>query len=1107
MLLALTFLSSPLDGQQANLKFRHLTVEDGLPAASANCILQDRQGYIWIGTEGGLCRYDGVRFEYFPRRMRDSSIQNGVLITCLALDSAGTVWIGTDLGVCTLDVEDRCIKGLDSESLLDSAGWVTALACDRKDRVWIATARGVFVMDLRRESSISLRKELISGSSMSSDTVYSIAIDRQNFAWLGSEAGLDRLDLEQMSVTSHLSSALEATDGLSSNVVHSLLVDSKNTLWIGTYDGLDVLGVDDGKIRKHLLRSAVHAADPKNYIAAVCEDAYGDIWFGGPSGLYHYVRNRDSLVHVMNDPYDPASLLSNQVISLMVDQGGTLWVGSRKGVSSFSPFANKFTVFKNQPNNPNSLRNNRVWSFDLDGEDRLWIGTTDGIDLFDRRASSFNHSIQNSDERWSITKEFVLPILLDRHGDRWFGTWTSGLVKMSKRGTFSRHTIGSSDVDFRGILSLLEDRRGVLWVGTRKGLFNFDRTAERFVKPEMGKSDALAMERGIFCIFEDRDGILWFGTSDLLVRFDPEVGALSSVSSPIINSICQPSQKRDELFVSTVAGLDIYDVDDLRKRSSHLGVAEGLPSDNVNGVLEHPDGRFWLSTSRGLARYDSKMGAIRTYDVHDGLPGNELLNQAFLKSPSGEMFFGGNNGFVSFFPGELRDNPHVPPVVISSFRVFERGGKEMLLAAEASSQLELAYTQNTFSFDFAALDYAMPERNRYAFKLEGFENEWRTVANDQRSGMYTNLDPGEYTLRVKGSNGDGAWNETGASVGIRIAPPLWATWYFRGGTAGLLVLLAASFYSYRIKKIARVNLELESKVHDRTRELHRSNQELSLYKNNLEAQVRERTLELERIVMTLEAEVASRERIQRELISYQKDLQHLASDLSKSEERERRRIATFLHDVVGQTLFFCKMKLGSLKGGAHEAELTKVHGLVQDLLNEVQSLTFDLSPPVLYELGLDEAIVWLIEQLGRTHPAEISYQRNDHLSVVSEETRFVVFTAARELLTNALKHANAAHVDVSLVVEEPGVIRLSVVDDGTGFEPSEILGSAAGRRSTAGGFGLFNVKERLTFLGGSLKIDSGPGRGTAADLILPLNGRNEQPRAQHITQSQRKVQP
>jgi signal transduction histidine kinase len=452
------------------------------------------------------------------------------------------------------------------------------------------------------------------------------------------------------------------------------------------------------------------------------------------------------------------------------------------------------------------------------------------------------------------------------------------------------------------------------------------------------------------------------------------------------------------------------------------------------------------------------------------------------------MFFGGNNGFISFFPDDIRDNPHVPPVVINKITVFTQGEKGGRLVTEAARPVDLEYTQNTFSFEFAALDYAMSERNRYAIMLEGFERDWRYLAAGEHSEMYTNLDPGEYTLRVKGSNGDGVWNNDGAAVRIMIHPPYWMTWYFRTGAACFALLLVGSLFTYRIKTIARRNLELERKVQERTSELHQSNEELNRYKQTLEEQVKERTLALERTVMTLQAEVTSRERIQRELISYQKDLQQLASDLSRSEERERRRIAAFLHDVVGQTLFFCKMKLGSLKEDAGTADLAHVHGLVEDLLNQVQSLTFDLSPPVLYELGLDEAIMWLIEQRSKSQEAEIVYHRGELPERLSDEARFVVFTAARELLTNALKHSGARHIAIFLGEREPGHIRLAVEDDGRGFDPDSVIGRAAGRKGAPGGFGLFNVRERLSFLGGTVRIESAPGRGSTVELVLPLNG-------------------
>lgn len=1084
--------SSPASAQpEPNPMFRHLTVEDGLPSGSVNCILQDRQGYIWIGTEGGLCRYDGVRFEYFFHNEQDSLSLLSNFVYALAEDSSGSIWVGTTAGLCELDPFHGTFKRLFGEGEVGSQNgprWVSSLLCDTKGSVWASSISGLRRIDAQTGRVSIFRHDPDRTSSISSDSVFTLIAEAEGMLWLGTASGLDEFDPTTGRVLRHYSSFESEGRDVPLRMILSLLLDENRSLWVGTADGLIRFDLTQRRFQRLMIKLENPTSDTRTYVAALSEDSSKNVWVGLPVGLVRLDASLKSMSRYLNDPVVPTSLNNNQILSLVCDEGGTLWVGTRLGVNTLSQNANKFHVFRNHPMKANSLKNNRVWSFCLDDDNKLWLGTTGGVEVFHRAAAMFDHSSQGSSPHWDIARDFVWPIIRDRSGNHWLGTWTSGLVKVSSGGQIKKFLSPVHDFDARRVVSLVQDHEGIVWVGTGKGLYAFDPTSESFLITPAGVDLNFVKDDVISYLYEDSVGDLWIGTYNGVVHFDRRKGKVLRLGNSMVLCILERRSSSGEFIIGTTSGIDFVEPDAPERIAKHEGTESGLPSEVVCGMLEDSAGFLWLSTLRGLVKFNPDTKFLRVYDVHDGLPGNEFNQLAFLKSPSGEMFFGGNNGFVSFFPSELQDNPHVPPVVINRFRVFERGGKEDLLFSTSSKQLDLSSAQNTFSFEFAALDYAMPERNRYAIMLEGFEHEWRHLEPDQRSEMYTNLDPGEYTLRVRGSNGDGVWNNEGASVKILIHPPFWATWYFRGGAILCVVLLAVSFYTYRVKKVAERNIELESKVQERTRELHESNEQLSLYKNNLETQVKERTLDLERIVMTLQAEVSSRERIQKELINYQKDLQHLASDLSKSEERERRRIAIFLHDVVGQTLFFCKMKVGSMKDGPHAAELVKVHGLVEDLLNQVQSLTFDLSPPVLYELGLEEAIVWLIEQMRNTHSTEVHYTRTHLPRTIPEEARFVVFTAARELLTNALKHSAASRIDIALLVDEPGLIRLSVADDGCGLDAEQLLGSTARRKRGRGGFGLFNVRERMTFLGGTLKVESSPGRGTLVELTLPLNG-------------------
>jgi signal transduction histidine kinase len=542
-------------------------------------------------------------------------------------------------------------------------------------------------------------------------------------------------------------------------------------------------------------------------------------------------------------------------------------------------------------------------------------------------------------------------------------------------------------------------------------------------------------------VLEDRTGVVWVGTSgDGLYRYDPANGNWRhywhdpddphGLSSNSVESIHE--DESGVLWLATRGGLDRFDRE--TETFAHYKVQDGLANENVFGMMqERPPpsggvGYLWLATDGGLSRFDPRTETFKNYYASDGLQSNSFWRNAYYQSPDGEMFFGGVNGLDLFHPDQITDNPHPPPVVIAAFSLFNQVVRTNLRSDE---RIELGYQENFVSFDFAALDYHNPEKNQYAYKMEGVDDDW-VYAGTRRHADYPNLRPGDYAFRVKGSNSDGVWNEEGISVSITIRPPFWATWWFRGIL--LLALAGVAFGAYRLR--------LRS-VEARSREL--------------EVQVTERTAELEREVEhRLQVEDALRQ-----------------SEMAKAVTAERSRLARELHDAVTQTLFSASLiaevlpRLWAKDPERGQQQLEEVRLLNRGALAEMRSLLLELRPEALAQAKMDD----LLRQLGRAMTGRTGVPVSVSVDVqcpLPAEVQVALYRIAQEALNNAAKHAEASQVDVLFQCEENRAT-LSIRDDGRGFDVGNI---------PPGHLGLGIMEERASAIGAALEIVSAPGEGT-----------------------------
>lgn len=842
--------------QEPRVRFEHLSIEQGLSESIVTAITQDSRGFMWFGTEDGLNVYDGYSFKIIRNDPENPSSISYNQITTIFEDRTGWLWIGTFNGGLNhhdphSDVFVR-YRSDAQDSLSLSSDIIWSIHEDRQGRLWIGTAQGLNMIVLEpadrkkaqgKAGFIRYTHDPASPFGLSHDEVRAVFEDDDGNLWIGTDGGLNLMADEKTANPDEqrfycFRHDPDDSSSLSQDTVRVIYQDRTGTLWVGTDGGLNRL-VKTGKIdegRNPDVRFIQYHHDPEDpfslsheEIYTIYEDRYGYLWIGtNGGGLDMFDRSSERFVHYQRDFQDASSLSYNEIRSIFEDRSGIIWIGTYgAGINKVDRARKQFSLYRPEPGNPNSLNEEIIWSFCEDHR-FLWVGTQNGLNRMDMSTGEWRHYLHDPADPHSLSDNIVRVVFQDRSGRLWIGT-EEGLNLMEReRGTFIRfqhNPEDSSSISHNQIRDIYEDRMGVLWISTHGGGLNRlipgSHPAQATFKsyrhdPQNPASISSDFLRGII---EDRKGDFWFGTlGGGLNKFDRQKGsatvyranaqAAGSLSSDYIFSLYE--DRVGHFWIGTFGGgLNKFDRES--GTSEYFTQKDGLPNDVIYGILEDNTGNLWLSTNEGLSKFDPKSETFRNYTERDGLQSKEFDGGAFYKSKSGELFFGGIHGFNSFYPENIRDNPYVPPVVITAFHKLN---KEVRFDRPISEvrKIRLTHKDYVFSFEFAALDYTAPEMNRYAYKMEGLDKEWIATGANKRYANYTTLSPGVYVFKVIGSNNDGVWNEKGTVVTISIAPAFHQTWFFR-----FLVLLAFVFssllvYRRRVRNV-RYKTELQA-AHD-----------------------------------------------------------------------------------------------------------------------------------------------------------------------------------------------------------------------------------------------------------------------------------------------------
>ena len=838
LLIILILLSgASLPAQQQDIRFDQLTIEDGLSQSSVFTILQDSRGFIWFGTEDGLNKYDGYTFRiYSTSKNLDSTSLSDSWINWLVEDRDSVIWIACSEGglnrfdPITQTFDHFFNRPGDPASL--SSNRIQTLYIDDKNNLWVGTAGdGLNRFNRKGRSFTRYMHSDENPQSLSDNKILSIFEDHTGRLWIGTDGGgLNAFDPETEHFSVYNYGSRNSTS-LSNGRIYAIAEDSSGVLWLATDAGLNTLDKTRKEFRTYLYDEKSVYSPGSNQIRSLCIDHQQHLWIGTyGGGLNLYDRRNDRFIRYRNDKTDPKSLSNNMVWSILADRSGLIWIGTNNGINKFGK--EKFRLYKNNPADTFSLANNFLWSICEDAQSGIWIGTNGGgLDLLNPATGSFTHHRNNPDDPNSLPGDRVLAVTANPEGTLWIGTHSNGLSLYDP--ARNRFTNWRNDPEDPGSLPnnnvwcILRDSRAELWVGTDGGLCRYDYGDNRF---DTGGFLGRTKNERIRSIYEDRDGSVWIGTYGTgAYRYDPTDGNLvnfrahpdssENLSDNRVSSFLRDSRGR--MWIGTAKGLNLFDP---TTRSFRVYLEhEGLPNNVIYAILEDKYGNLWISTNKGLSCFDPENGSFRNFNVNDGLQSNEFNSGAYCLSNTGLMYFGGVNGFNVFDPDRLKPSGYLAPVYLTGFRIFDheaRFGKSLADLKE----IELSYRQNYFSFEFASLDFANPQKNRYEYKLDGFDAQWIS-SGSRRFASYTNIDGGSYTFMIRGSNSDGVWNPKITEMGITITPPFWQTWWFRITAAFILLLTLVTIYRYRMNRIKRQKEKLEQLVQEQTEELRESYKE------------------------------------------------------------------------------------------------------------------------------------------------------------------------------------------------------------------------------------------------------------------------------------------
>jgi signal transduction histidine kinase/ligand-binding sensor domain-containing protein len=1008
-----------------DLRFQWLSAGTGLSQTRVEWLVQDKVGFLWFGTQYGLNRFDGYKSKVFKHEPDRPDSLSCVYVRSLYVDRAGTLWVGCDRFLDRFDPATETFKHyrVYTELPNELPTPIDRIGEDHQGVLWLATAKGLYRFDPTSGRTTRYSHNPDDPSSIVATRVNGAAEDREGRLWVASANGLDQLDPRTGKVLRRAPFHAEV------NRFHE---DQFGIFWMtGNVSScaLSSWNLQTDMVKCHSLDYSLKGISLKAFVSQIIGSRNGTMWLSSTAGLLKFDRTHNKLIRYHNNPMDRESLESDNLISLYQDHEGNIWTCFQAAEPNF--FSEEPPPFQNFTYQRGSLVDPLVTSIYEDKNGILWIGSMGGLNRIDRRTGT------NIVPAGSGVGNEILSILEDRKGVLFSGTFHDGLQEINRNtGKVSPYPRGLPPQFTNPIMQLIYDRGGNLWAAMYGGVGRLDPATGRFAMYMPENQNTIQYQK----IAQGKEEFLWLGAQSGLHRFDPRTAQFKiyqhkpddpeSLSDNRVNSVHFDQQ--GTLWVGTQDGLSRFN----RQTGTFKNYYEkdGLAGDVVSCIQEDRNGVLWMGTNKGLSAFDTHGQRFRNFSAADGLPGQDLTGWGTChQSSSGEMFFGGFSGATAFYPNKLVNSSFVPRTVLTDFKLFGNSvrigaGSVLKQSITWTDAITLSHQQNIFSIEFSALSFFNAETNRYRYKLDGLDHDWHEVSSDERVANYTTLPAATYTFEVQGATSRGPWSQPGAMLRIEILPPWYQTLWFRMICVTAVLLLLWAIYLLRLDQLRR------------------------------------------QFSVALEARVDERTRIARELHD------------------------TLLQSFQGLVLVFQAVS-NLLPVRPEEAKQRMEHALDQasDAIAEGREAVHELRTGGLNTLDLGEAISKFGHDLLRgattAMAPELSVQVEGTPRSLSPIVRDEVYRIGVESLRNAIRHANARRIEVDLRYSEDG-LRLRVRDDGKGVDPVVLA-----QEQIAGHWGLRGMRERAKLIGGTFEVWSQLATGTEAELTIPAASAYSKPRS------------
>lgn len=819
------------------IKFSNITSSQGLSQNTINCVIQDRKGFLWIGTNNGLNRYDGYKFRIYKNELGNQNSLSNNYIVALHEDTRGNIWVGTYGGGLNLfnpNTENFIRyqhKKNDPNSIASND--IRAFHEDEEGKIWLGLYGGNFsyfnpATQTFKRFPLDPRRKY-----PKPNRVLTLIPDKKQGFWVGTMTGLFYFDRQQGTYTKHFWVYKNSQAIGKKNMVYHIFRDrvTPRILWLCTIEaGLVKFDTYTNKIVKRWEANPTDSHSLRtNAVMSFHQDQKGDYWVGSKKGFYKFTPESDKFMLLPSDPQNPRKIAGNNIQRIFEDKAGTLWLCSYEhGISTFNPCLTNFGYYA-----PIEKTIRQISSFCEDHKNNIWFGTkggTIGLVRFNQKNNTIKTFKPDPENPQSIASNEVNILLTDVDGSIWIGTVGQGLNHYDSKTEKFEHYLPNIHDTFGiplrspniGALYQDQNKPNELWVGTRGyGLFKFSKKEQRFVQEYIHKkyyNGTKISHATIIAITKDYKGNLWLATRNGLSRLNLRSNSFTnyfhsvndphSISGNYVSALHIDQQ--NILWIGTHNGLNkinLKEVYEGKARFKHYTVKQGLSNDIIHKIIEDTQGILWLSTSRGLSRFDKKQETFNNYDERDGLQGNEFSTNSGLLTKKGAVLMGGTNGFNLFYPHSIRKNNYAPPVVFTDFQIFNKPvsiSKKGALTRPiwSADTLNLSFKDKLISFEFAALNYVLPQKNTYAVFMENYDQAWRHIGHKQKE-TYANISPGTYIFRVKATNNDGVWSKKEARIVVVVSAAWWQTNWFKMSLALVIIMLLAGGFQLRRRLIKR----------------------------------------------------------------------------------------------------------------------------------------------------------------------------------------------------------------------------------------------------------------------------------------------------------------